>query len=197
MRRVLNGSRGFYDAARISLSLPRWRGLSLDTAYWFSKAMDLGSSYTNTAYEGDSRISRSQSEFESHNDMRGLSTFDQPHAFLARGAWAMPAPAQSPWIVRQMLGRPGGGWIVSGVVLLKNGTPFQVTSGSDAPGFGNVDGNGADRPTWWIHRFWDALSGIPIHPVQCCLELHLRICSRPTIEAIWAATVFAKEVFGT
>jgi hypothetical protein len=32
------------------------------------------------------------------------------------------------------------------VVLLKSGTPFAVTSGSDAPGFGNVDGNGGDRP---------------------------------------------------
>ena len=143
---MLNGSRGFYDAARVSLALPRWRGVSLDTAYWFSKAMDLGSSYTNTAHEADSRISRSQSEFESHNDMRGLSTFDQPHAFLARGSWAMPGSARSPWIVRQILGGPSGGWNLSGVVLLKNGTPFQVTSGSDAPGFGNVDGNGADRP---------------------------------------------------
>jgi hypothetical protein len=146
IRRVLNGSRGFYDAARISLLLPRWRGVSLDAAYWFSKAMDLGSSYTNTAHENDSRISRSQSEFESHNDMRGLSTFDQPHAFLTRAAWAMPSPARSSRLFQHIFGRPGGGWILSGVVLLKNGTPFQVTSGSDAPGFGNVDGNGADRP---------------------------------------------------
>ena len=30
--------------------------------------------------------------------------------------------------------------------LLKNGTPFSVESGSDGPGFGNVDGQGSDRP---------------------------------------------------
>jgi hypothetical protein len=30
-------------------------------------------------------------------------------------------------------------------VLLKTGTPFSVESGSDAPGFGNVDGQGGDR----------------------------------------------------
>jgi hypothetical protein len=31
------------------------------------------------------------------------------------------------------------------VVLLKKGTPFSVTT-LDGPGFGNVDGNGGDRP---------------------------------------------------
>ena len=37
------------------------------------------------------------------------------------------------------------GWKVNGVWLLKNGTPFSVESGSDGPGFGNVDGQGNDR----------------------------------------------------
>jgi hypothetical protein len=39
-----------------------------------------------------------------------------------------------------------GSWNFSAVGLLKNGTPFSVESGSDAPGFGNVDGTGGDRP---------------------------------------------------
>jgi hypothetical protein len=34
----------------------------------------------------------------------------------------------------------------SAVLLLKSGTPFTVQSGSDAPNFGNVDGQGSDRP---------------------------------------------------
>jgi hypothetical protein len=41
-----------------------------------------------------------------------------------------------------MLGR----WNLSAVVVLKSGTPFLVQSGSDAPGFGNVDGAFGDRP---------------------------------------------------
>ncbi|MFB3827742.1 MAG: hypothetical protein ACE15B_13305 [Bryobacteraceae bacterium] len=61
-RVVLNGSRGYYGAARASLVLSRWRGFSMEAACWFSKALDLGSSYTNTAYDADSRLSRSQSE---------------------------------------------------------------------------------------------------------------------------------------
>jgi hypothetical protein len=35
---------------------------------------------------------------------------------------------------------------MSGVVLLKSGTPFVIDTGSDGPGFGNVDGTGRDRP---------------------------------------------------
>ena len=32
------------------------------------------------------------------------------------------------------------------MALLKSGTPFTVESGSDGPGFGNVDGRESDRP---------------------------------------------------
>lgn len=128
IRWVVNGSRGYFDAARASLVAPRWRGLSLEAAYWFSKALDLGSSYTNTAYDNDSRLSRSQSEFETHRDMKAVSTFDQTHAFLWRGSYE--------W----------RGFTLSAVTLLKTGIPFNVTAGSDGPGFGNVDGNGSDRP---------------------------------------------------
>ena len=127
-RWVLNGSRGYYDAGRASLVVPQWRGLSMEAAYWFSKSMDLGASYTNTAQGPDSRISRNQNEFEQHADMKGLSQFDQPHAFLWRGSYTKRE------------------WTLSLVTLLKQGTPFTIVSGSDGPGFGNVDGNGGDRP---------------------------------------------------
>jgi hypothetical protein len=140
-RWVINASRGYFDAARISLVVPQWRRLSVDASYWFSKALDLGSSYTNTAYDNDSRISRSQWEFETQKDMKALSSFDQTHAFLLRWSYELPD--------MKGLGRVGGGirgWTLSAVVLLKSGTPFNVQSGSDAPGFGNVDGNGGDRP---------------------------------------------------
>lgn len=75
VRRVLNASRGYYDAARISVVMNEWRGLSLDTCYWWRNAFDLGGSYTNTAFDGDSRVSRSQSEFFAHDEMRGPSDF--------------------------------------------------------------------------------------------------------------------------
>jgi hypothetical protein len=126
-RLVINGSRGYFDAARVTLIVPRWKNISVDASYWFSKALDLGSSYTNTAFDGDSRLSRSQSEYDQHRDMKAVSTFDQPHGFLIRASYQLWA------------------WDISTVTLLKSGTPFAVL-GSDGPGFGNVDGNGGDRP---------------------------------------------------
>ena len=134
-RLVLNGSDAYYDAARVSLVVPRWHNIAMDVSYWFSKALDLGSSYTNTAYDVDSRLGRSQSEFNTHEDMKGPSDFDQPNAFLWHISYTTPAVWR--WL---------GGWTIAAVTLLKNGTPFTVVSGSDAPGYGNVDGNGGDRP---------------------------------------------------
>lgn len=140
-RLTVNGSRGYFDAARASLVMTNWRGLTMDASYWFSKAIDLGASYTNTANENDSRKSRSQSEFVTHNDMKGLSDFDQTHAFLLRTSYAIKAPKFS-----RAVSAVADGWNLSAVVLVKTGIPFNIAAGSDAPGFGNVDGNGGDRP---------------------------------------------------
>ncbi|MBM3735274.1 MAG: hypothetical protein FJW39_05745 [Acidobacteria bacterium] len=143
IRWVLNGSRGYFDAARATLVVPRWRGLSVDASYWFSKSLDLGSAYTNTAYEADSRLSRGQSEYNQHADMKALSNFDQPHAFLVRPAYTWK------------------GFALSSVVLLKSGTPFTVQTGADGPGFGNVDGNGGDRPNLIDPTVWGRTVGHP------------------------------------
>lgn len=142
IRTVVNGSRGYFDAGRVSAIIPNWHGLSIDASYWISKAMDLGSDYTNTANENDSRISRSQYEFEIFSDMRGPSSFDQTHAFLWRTSYLIPNGfRRAKW-----LAAAAGGWNFSTVALVKSGIPFNVTAGSDGPGFGNVDGNGGDRP---------------------------------------------------
>ena len=48
---LLNASAGYFDAARATLILREWRGLAVDMSYWFSKPIDLGSGYTNVAYD--------------------------------------------------------------------------------------------------------------------------------------------------
>ncbi|HEU0123490.1 MAG TPA: TonB-dependent receptor [Bryobacteraceae bacterium] len=129
-----NGSHGYFDAGRVSLVAPRWHNLTFETSYWFSKAIDTGAAYTNTATGDDGRQNQSQTESNIWADTKGPSSFDQKHALLARGSYATPGLR---WL---------GSWDLSGVWLVKTGTPFSIVTGSDAPGFGNVDGDQGDRP---------------------------------------------------
>ncbi|GAB4359939.1 MAG: hypothetical protein OHK0021_04110 [Bryobacter sp.] len=135
IRYITSSSRAWYDAFKTTVRIPSWRNLSLETSYWFSKSMDLGSSFTNTAYDSDAFNNRSQDETLTHEDLKGRSDFDQPHAFLARGGYTLP------WRGKRL-----GSWTLNGVFLAKQGTPINLRSGSDAPGFGNADGVGGDRP---------------------------------------------------
>jgi hypothetical protein len=139
-RRILNVGRGFYDAARITLVTPGWRGLAADVSYWFSKSIDHGTNFTNLGMGDDARIGQAQSELFMREDMKGLSSFDQPHAFLARITFLIPRFSRATWAA------PFRSWTLSSVVLAKKGTPFTVISGSDGPGFGNVEGSPSDRP---------------------------------------------------
>ena len=140
-RRILNASRGYYDAARVELRVPRWRGFTLDGSYWFSKLMDLGTDYTNTAAGNDAWRSRSQTVHDIHGDMKALGRFDQPHAALMRLSYQTPRFGGAGPLWRAL-----SNWMVSTVSLVKSGTPFNLEIGSDAPGYGNVDGTFGDRP---------------------------------------------------
>jgi hypothetical protein len=137
VRTVTNGSRGYYDAGRAALLFPRWHGLTMEASYWFSKAIDLGGNYTNPATSTASGQVRSQSEYLVNSDLKGPSNFDQSHAFLYRLAYDTGRVARSRWL---------SNWSFYAIALLKTGSPFDVISGSDAPGYGNVDGSQGDRP---------------------------------------------------
>ena len=140
--RILNGSRAYYDAAKASLIARRWHGLSMELSYWFSKAIDLGANYASNGGFRDGFQGLSQTEFDVHGDVKGLSAFDQPHAAMWRFTYQTPRLGGSkPWLQKTF-----GQWELFSVVLLKAGTPFAVRSGSDGPGFGNVDGAFGDRP---------------------------------------------------
>lgn len=139
---IHNGSTGYYDAGRVSVIVPHWRGLALNAAYWFSKAIDLGTEYTNTASGPDARLAVAQTELNSHKDLKALSSFDQPHSFMLQASYTTPRLGT----VQRWVQRVFGSWNISTVWLVKQGTPFSVDAGSDAPGFGNVDGEFGDRP---------------------------------------------------
>ncbi len=164
IRHILNGSRAYYDAAKASLTTSRWHGLSMDWSYWFSKAIDLGAHYASNASSRDAFAGRSQSEFEVHGDVKGLSNFDQPHASSLRLTYQTPRLGGTETFWNRAFGR----WDLFSIVLLKTGTPFGVRSGSDGPGFGNVDGASGDRP----HILDPSILGRSIdHPDTASLRL--------------------------
>ena len=141
VRRILNGSRAYYDSAKATLGFRDLGGLTMQSSYWLSKAIDLGAHYASTASTRDAFSGRSQMESPVHADVKALSDFDQPHAFVSKISYRVPRLRTG-----QTWDKLLAGWEFNSVVLLKTGTPFIVYTGSDGPGFGNVDGAMGDRP---------------------------------------------------
>ncbi|MBI5281560.1 MAG: hypothetical protein HY858_07765 [Candidatus Solibacter usitatus] len=139
---VVNGGIAYFDAGQVAWDLPARRGLLASVSYTFSKAIDQGPDFTSTAANKDVQSFRSQWQYDSFGDKKGLSTFDSTHALLFNYSWEVPAPRNaSHWLKAAT-----SNWQISGANMWKKGTPLTLYIGSDAPGFGNVDGGGADRP---------------------------------------------------
>lgn len=141
-RQVTNGSNAYFDAARITVRAPAWHGITIDASYWFSKAIDTGSAYTNMAAGDEARQGYSQSQSPVVQDLRGPSAFDQSHAAMVHFQYTPPKLSAGGRFARGV----ANGWQVSVVFLGKTGLPFSVITGSDGPGSGNVDGSNGDRP---------------------------------------------------
>ena len=134
-RVISNSARAYYDAAKLSYTLPERHGVTINSSYWFSKAIDTGASFVNIAAGDDSNQGHSQLASDIANDLKGLSNFHQTHAFLNRLSYDVST--RNYW---------SRNWRFSGVFVARSGTPFTVITGSDSPGYGNVDGVGGDRP---------------------------------------------------
>lgn len=141
-RSVVNGGIAWFDAASLSLDLPVRRGFGGSIAYYFSKALDEGADFSATAANKDLISQRSQSMYDSYPDRKGLSNYHSPHALQFSYSWDVPVPAGMSSLARAFL----SGWQIGGVNMWKTGMPFTLFIGSDAPGFGNVDGSPSDRP---------------------------------------------------
>lgn len=139
--RISNAGMAYLDAAQVSWRFRALKGFTGGGTFTWSKALDQGSMYNSTAANND-LIGGSQAETHQLQDLKGLSQFDSPYSLALFGTQQLPT-----W---RGLGKPvnaiAGKWQVSGIVVAKSGTPFTLNTGSDAPGFGNVDGTGGDRP---------------------------------------------------
>ncbi len=134
-REINNSARAYYDAAKVTYSLASKRGATIESSYWFSKAIDTGATFVNIAAGDDANQGQAQTATNVAADLRGLSSFHQSHALLTRVSYSVPFSHR---LLRQ--------WRMSSVFVAKSGIPFTVLTGSDGPGFGNVDGIVGDRP---------------------------------------------------
>ncbi len=136
-RSIVNGGIAWFDAGVVSLDLPVRRGFGGSIAYAFSKSIDEGADFSATAANKDVIGQRSQSMFDSYPDRKVAPTSTRP----TRSNSATPGI-----FLRRVGVGLASGWQMSGVNMWKSGTPATLYIGSDAPGFGNVDGSPSDRP---------------------------------------------------
>ncbi|WP_321473756.1 TonB-dependent receptor [uncultured Paludibaculum sp.] len=142
VKHVVNGGIAYYDGGQVAWDLPLRKGLIFSTNYTFSKAIDEGNDFTATAANKDISNFRSQYQYDTLKDRKGLSNFDSTHAFSMNYAWDIPAFRSAAHWLRAATSN----WQISGANMWKKGTPLTLFVGSDGPGYGNVDGGGADRP---------------------------------------------------
>ena len=135
---IINSSIGYLDALQVTVNKRRSRGLAFQARYAFSKAIDTsGHDFTDIGSGAD--VSQTSELFA---DLKGPSRFDTPHSFSVSYSYEVPAGLAGQGFLSFLLGK----WTVSGTTIFRSGTPFSVFTGSDAPGFGNVDGESKDRP---------------------------------------------------
>lgn len=139
---IVNGGIAYYDAAQAVWDLPFRHGVLASVSYTFSKAIDEGCDFTATGANRDIQNFRTQWQYDSFGDRKGLSNFDSTHALFFNYTWDIPAPRNAHGWLRHA----SSNWQISGANMWKSGTPLTLYVGSDSPGFGNVDGGGADRP---------------------------------------------------
>ena len=173
MTTTVNGVIGYFDAFQAALNRRLARGLALNLRYTFSKSI---STVDTTFAEVETGSGVPQTSRDLIGDMKGVSKFDTPHALTIGYTYEAPALRGQPAWVGGMI----GGWKISGTTTFKSGTPLNITTGSDSPGFGNVDGvRGSDRPNLLdpsiLGRSFD-------NPDTSRQRLAVDSCKRPTAE---------------
>jgi hypothetical protein len=135
--------RSQYNSLQLSLIQNAWHGLSGRLNYTLSHAMDNGSEARNTLPMIQDNVDADW----------GNATFDIRHVFTAGFTYNLPAFGG---------GRLGDGWQLNTIATFQSGTPFNITTGTDASGTGVR----SDRP----NLVGDPYSGV-VQPTSVPLSL--------------------------
>ncbi len=134
---IINSGIGYYDALKVGVRQRFASGLALEGDYVFSKNLTSGFAFYNTLNrEKSMAVNQNNDDFQA--DVRGPSEIDARHALALNYSWEP-----------HFRGGPVGllnSWRFSGSTVFRTGNWFNLTTNSDAPGFGNVDGESDDRP---------------------------------------------------
>ena len=131
IRLTENSGDSIFHSFQLQVSRRFQKGFSFDLAYTRSKSLD------NTSNKRDVL----PNAFNDKN-VRGLSDFDRPHAFVANFVYELPIGKG-----RLLLDRGGitnvvlGGWQVTGITFVRSGSPFSIGIPVDALGVGPGAGN--------------------------------------------------------
>src|SRR6266404_5911359 len=142
---VESNSNDYYDAAQASVEKRLTHGLTLRAAYTFSKDINLGGDFTNTASGVEVPPEEGTPTCETSNrvsDQKAVALFDTPQVFAISYIYRLPFFARSTsWPAVAFKG-----WQISGTSLFQSGVAYHIHTGGNAPGYGNVDGSTGDRP---------------------------------------------------
>ena len=141
IKTIINSGMSYYDALKVGLEHRLTRGLALNVQYVFSKDLTSGYDFAATLNR-EIGLENSQNNADFQADLKGPTAFDRRHAFSLNYSYDFPFDSSSGGLPALLF----GGWTMSGTTALSTGVWFDVTTSSDSPGFGNVDGEGSDRP---------------------------------------------------
>jgi hypothetical protein len=129
-----------YHALTLSLHQHLWRGLTVDSNYTFSKALDNASN--PGANNAGSNLPQDPTNMAAE---KGLSDFDHRHRFVTSFLYELPFLKKA----NSWKGNALGGWQIGGIWTLESGSPFTVNLQSDNAKNGEpvaVKANISERP---------------------------------------------------
>ncbi len=133
-----NGGSSMYHSGQLLVTRRFTNGLSLSTAYTWSKLMDNGSEVFGVADTNSPQQSSFPAIFGGQGLERAVSFFDRTHRFSLTYVYELPFFREQ----RGFAGHLLGGFQLSGVTTFETGVPLTVINGQDADSIG---GN-LDRP---------------------------------------------------
>jgi len=139
VRTIINTGTFYYDALKVGLSRSLSNGLAFNFNYIFSKTLTNANDFVSTTNR-EIADTNSQTDGDIHNDLKRFSIFDHVNIFTVSYSYDLPFQSTN-----RVLGNLFEGWKLSGVSDFRSGQWFGIETSSDAPGFGNVDGEGGDR----------------------------------------------------